>query len=122
MRIFVIANATADFSNFQIDWAQGQTTEDKNFSPLYSSSNPLFDPTEVYVWEISNMQAQDVTLRLRLNSSKGTYAETFASFAIRPIKPEPTRLPPTPTPIPIIPTPEPTTGLVLMTLTPTPTP
>ncbi len=124
VRIFVIANATANFGNYEIEWAKGQTTNDGDFNTLYSTSNQSYEPTEVYVWDISSMNTQTVTLRLKLHSNKGTYAETFVTFDINPIRPEPTPLPPTITPTPTYQPTETddTPALILMTLTPTPAP
>ncbi|MBN1230955.1 MAG: transglycosylase domain-containing protein [Anaerolineales bacterium] len=111
VRIFVMADATENFEKFKLYWAPGDDPDEEDYELLYTKKIPVSDPQEIMDWDVTDIPNGDVTLKLYMESSEDTYAETFLHFQLNIPTPTPTR---TPTPKPTkTPTPEPT-----ITLTP----
>lgn len=105
--IYVLADATDWFDSVRLDYGLGD--DPREWTALAERNQPLSEPENFYTWDLRDLPAGRVTLRLTLHSTQDTYAETFLHLNIQV---------PTPTPTPT-PTPEPTPT---QTITPTPTP
>jgi len=101
--IYVIANATADFRHWRLDYGLGE--DPSEWRPLLEGVSDQYEnPQMVYSWDLHELPAGVVTLRLRMESNRDTFAEKTVTITLQ----VPT---PTPTPEPtatITPTPEPT--------------
>ncbi len=112
LSIYGRADATSKFSEFWLHWGRGDDPVDWDL--LREEDDPVNQPDEIYEWDVSELEAGVVSLRLRVLSSEDTYAETTVSIDLQV---------PTPTPTPTdTPTETPTpTATFTPTLTPTPT-
>lgn len=105
--IYLVANATADFKRFSMDWGVGEKPVEWK-SLLENVTIPYPSPEKVISWDLKDVPAGIITIRVYMESVLGTYAEKNIRLDIQL---------PTATPTPTLtPTQTPTT-----TLTPTPT-
>jgi penicillin-binding protein 1C len=109
LKVFAQAGATSNFDYYRLEWGRGDDPVD--WDNLRADEDQISNPDQIYEWDISDMEAGRVSLRLRVYSLVGTYAETKISFDIR----VPTKTP-TPTNLPTA------TPTATFTLTPTSTP
>jgi hypothetical protein len=117
LRIYGIADATAWFDNWELSFGHGNDPND--WDRLEADNRPLGQPDVLYEWDLVELPAGEITLRLRMESTEGTYAEVKIIVNLQ--VPTPT---PTPTPTETL-TPTPTETLlpsVTPTITNTPTP
>ncbi len=105
--VYVVADATDWFDSVSLEYGLGEDPDE--WIVLEKHRNPISEPGIMTSWDLRDLPPGRVTLRLYMNSTQDTYAETFLHLNIQV---------PTPTPLPTstpLPTPTPTQ-------TPTPTP
>jgi 1A family penicillin-binding protein len=112
--ISVVANATAGFRSWRLDWSS--IADPENWKTLLSDFNiPVALPARVYTWDLSGMPNGQVILRLYMQGDGDGFADKHISVNL--VLPTPTAMPTsTSTPTPTV-TPIPT-----LTNTPTETP
>ena len=98
--IYGIADATANFHGFQLDYGRGD--DPVKWETLTRSRDPIKQPDLIYRWLLDDLKEGVVTLRLYMESSEDGFAEKRIHLNLR------------------IPTPTPTPTFTL-TSTPTPT-
>lgn len=114
--------ATAEFERYQLEYGFG--ADPLQWETLKSDQVQIQQNGKIYEWDLSNIPAGEVTLRLSVYSTRGTYARMKIRVNIQVPTPTPTPTP-TETPTPTFtPTPSPTetptpTVTVLITATPT---
>lgn len=122
LEIFGQAGATADFDFYELEFGLG--SEPVKWESLAREGIPVNEPRKLYEWDLEEIPAGEVTLRLIVHSVNETYAETKMSLNLQVPTPTPTPTD-TPTPTPTdTPTPTPTntpTFTPTPTITPTPT-
>ncbi|MEL7644883.1 MAG: transglycosylase domain-containing protein, partial [Anaerolineaceae bacterium] len=113
-KIVGVIDATANFKDFKIDWGEGEKPGEWNTLVDWENT-PVRSAEEIYSWDLTDITAEIVTVRIRLRSTLDTQVEK--RFTLRLTVPTAT---PTPTEMPTL---TPTLTLTPMpTLTPTPTP
>ena len=106
--IYGMADATSNFDYYRLEWGRGYDPVD--WDTLRRQDTPVDRPDDLIAWDVSELGAGVVSLRLSVFSTQGTYAETKLSIDLQV---------PTPTPTPTdLPTATPTFTL---TFTPTAT-
>ena len=114
--IFGQADAGADFRNFRLDFGLGY--DPLEWERLTRSEEPAAQNEKIYTWELDEIPSGPITLRLRVNSIRDTFAEILVHLILQVPTPTPT---PTTTPT-ATPTSSPTlTPTDTPTVTPTPT-
>ncbi len=114
LSIYGRADATANFKSYLLEWGRGDDPVD--WDTLRERDLPVNPPDEIYEWDISEIKAGKITLRLSVFSTEDTYAQTTVVVDLQ--VPTPT---PTPTETPTL-TPTPTeTPTPTLTFTPTAT-
>lgn len=124
--IFARVDASADFRDFKLDYGLGD--EPIEWNRLMDSDQPVSQPAMIYTWDLDEIPAGVVTLRLRMNSIRDTNAVLRLHVNIQVPTATPTSTPtptttgtPTDTALPIF-TELPTqTAVVISTLTPSAT-
>ena len=114
--IYGQVNATNYFNFYQLEYGMGE--DPVKWELLDKRNSPIGQPDKIFTWDMFEVPAGPVTMRLILYSSQDTYAELRVHLNLQ--VPTPTSTPtetPTPTPTPTE-TPTPTTT---PTMTPTPT-
>lgn len=133
IEIFGQAGATGDFESYELDYGLGD--DPVQWERLKEGKSQVDPAGKIYTWDVSELPAGEVTLRLVLNSNHDTFAEVklHLNLEVPTPTPTPTETPtptytPTPTPTPTI-TPTPTqvvtpteTSTPTRTATPSPTP
>jgi penicillin-binding protein 1C len=112
--IFVIADATEWFNWVRLDFGIGDNP--RRWQALEQSNSPIKEPGLFYEWDMSEIPAGPVVLRLLMESTEGTSVEVKITLNVQvpTPTPEPTpTLPPTETPFP--------TSTMIPTLVPTET-
>jgi penicillin-binding protein 1C len=109
--IFAVVKATSDFKDFRLDWGKGENPS--QWENLVKGITSQYDqPERIYTWHLDEVEAGTITLRIRMESTKGGFAEKKIRLDIQVPTPTPTpTLTPTVTPTP--------TETLLPTLTPT---
>lgn len=97
--IYGVANATSDFREYRLEWGRGDDPVD--WDTLKHQTFPVDQPDDFYEWDVSQLEAGRVTLRLSVFSTRDTYAEKSITIDLQ------------------VPTP---TATVTATFTETPTP
>jgi len=131
-----MVTATENFDYYRIEWGRG--AEPLTWETLVDEvRNPQETPDTLYEWDLEEVEAGIVTLKVYIHSTEDTYAEKTFSLNIQVPTPTPTETPtPSATPSPTAtqtasPTVEPTgtftptrtpTATATPTVTPTPTP
>jgi hypothetical protein len=105
--IFGQADATGNFDYFQLEWGPGD--DPIEWETLEKRNRPLTQPDKITSWDLSELPAGMVTLRLWIHSTLDTFAEVKLQINLQVPTPTPT---PTPT----------ATATSTPTLTPTNTP
>jgi hypothetical protein len=104
--ISVVANATAGFRSWRLDWSS--IADPENWKTLLSDFNiPVELPAKVYTWDLSGMPDGQIILRLYMQGDGDSFADKHISLNL---------LLPTPTPMPT------STSTPSPTVTPIPTP
>ncbi len=107
IKVFGRAGATADFYQYRLEFGFGDDPAD--WKVLTKSKIPVNDPDELYEWDVGELPAGVITLRLYVKSTRDTYAEVRIQLDLQVPTPTPTETPtPTGTPTPT-PTATPTT-------------
>jgi penicillin-binding protein 1C len=135
--IYGTADATANFDYFKLDYGPGSDPHDWK-TLVDNNHSPVKQADKIYTWDLTDVPSGEVTLRLYLHSTKGTYAEKRIHLMLQvpTPTPTPTRTPtatstftatPTSTNTPVPPTRTPTpmpsnTPTLIPTVTPTWTP
>ena len=122
LKIIGQAGATANFDYYQLDYGLG--SDPVKWERLTRGGNQIQDGGELYEWDLADLPAGEVTLRLKVFSTTDTYAELKLHLNLQVPTPTPTPTE-TPTPTPTF-TPTPTatptpTETPTPTVTPTPT-
>ncbi len=74
LELFAQIDATADFSHYHLEYGLG--SDPQEWLPLTDSSAPLKQPEKFYVWDIKDLPAGVITLRITLKSTRDTSVET----------------------------------------------
>jgi len=113
--IFAVADATANFQSFRLDYGEG--SDPSRWTVLVdTTSSPVPTPSKIYTWDLTDVKGDIITLRLYMKSSTGGHADKRVHLRLNLPTPTPT-LTPTSTP-----TNTPTsTNTLLPTSTPVPT-
>jgi len=122
--IFAVADATANFQYFRMDYGEG--SDPSTWTTLVdTTSSPVTPPSKIYTWDLTSVTGDVITLRLYMNSNTGGHADKRVHLRLNLPTPTPTLTPtstPTNTPTPTdMPTSTPTPSLT-PSQTPTPTP
>jgi membrane peptidoglycan carboxypeptidase len=116
LEVFGQAGATANFESFRLEYGLG--TDPVQWELLGQQGIPVDEPARLFEWDLDELPAGDVTLRLYMESTQDTYAEIRIRINLQVPTPTPTPTPTyTPTPTPTQ-TPTPTAS---PTITPPPT-
>jgi penicillin-binding protein 1C len=113
-KIIGIIDATANFQDFRIDWGEGEDPTEWNVLVDWNN-DPAHTPQEIYEWDLTEVEAPVVTLRVLMRSTVDTQAEKRFTLTLEVPTPTPTETP-TPTLTPTA------TSTEVPTLTPTPLP
>jgi hypothetical protein len=117
LELFGLADATSGFKSVRLDFGRGEKPVE--WELLAKGNQSLPEVEKLYTWDLLNFEAGVVTVRLYMESTEDTYAETFLHLNIQVPTPTPT---PTETPTPTY-TPTPTLEPTYTpTVTPTETP
>lgn len=113
--IYIQANASANYDKWDLFFGLGENPVE--WTKLEQSNKPLPQPDKVISWDISALPAGEVSLRLYLTSTIGTFAQKIIHLNLQVPTPTPTSTPTstttnTPTP----------TGTMTPTPSSTPTP
>lgn len=125
--IYAVVDASDDFRRFRLEWGLGNDPSDWN-TLLENVTDRVPQPDRIYTWDLKDVPAGNITLRIYVESTEDRYAEKVIHLKINVPTPTPTLTPtptvtPTPTQTPTItPTPTPTQTPVPPTPTETPTP
>ena len=84
-------NATDKFDNFRLEYGVGEDPEE--WKTLEKRNKPVKSSKEIYEWDISDMPAGIVTLRIVINSTEDTYAELKIPINLQVPTPTPTLTP-----------------------------
>ncbi|MBC8509501.1 MAG: hypothetical protein H8D34_32015, partial [Chloroflexi bacterium] len=112
LSIYGRADATNNYSEFWLQWGRGSDPVDWDL--LREDNDPVNPADELYEWDVSDLEGGVVSIRLRVLSTEGTFAEKIISVDLRVPTSTPTSTDqPTATPTP--------TATFTPTLTPTAT-
>ncbi len=112
--ISIVANATAGFSSWRLDWSTMAEPENRKIL-VGDIGTPVAVPTKIYTWDLSGMPSGPITLRLYMQGDGDSFADRNISLNL---------VLPTPSPTPSwtsTPTPS-STPVPSSTFTPTETP
>ncbi|HBY09163.1 MAG TPA: hypothetical protein DEH22_15805, partial [Chloroflexi bacterium] len=116
--IYGQADATDNFYIYRLEYGRGD--DPVEWEEIYKKKVPVDEPEKLYEWDVSEIEAGVITLRLYMESTEDTYAEVRIQLNLQVPTPTPTPTQtPTDTPTPTV-TPSPTWTPV-PSLTPTPT-
>jgi membrane carboxypeptidase/penicillin-binding protein PbpC len=73
LEIVAIADASAWFKRFRLEYGPGK--DPAKWELLTERDLPVNQPEEIYRWNLSEMPEGELTLRLYMESTEGTYAE-----------------------------------------------
>lgn len=97
VEINIVAFATSNFDRWHLDFSPKQDPGEKDWQTLMDSHDQVRQPTDVYSWKISKFENGKVSLRLRMESTEGGYAERVLHIRLNYNKPTSTPEPPTAT-------------------------
>jgi hypothetical protein len=116
--IYGQADATDHFFMYRLEYGRGD--DPVEWEQIYRKKVPVDEPELLYEWNVSEIDSGTITLRLYMESTEDTYAETRIRLDMQVPTPTPTPTEtPTETPTPTL-TPSPT-QTPLPTLTPSAT-
>jgi hypothetical protein len=113
--IYAQVDATSDFSHYHLEYGLGN--DPAQWESLDDKNTPVKQSSKMYTWDLSNVAAGQVTLRIVMRSLRNTSAEIRLHLNLQVPTPTSTPTPtatPTPTPT-LTPTASPTS-----TVTPIP--
>ena len=84
-------NATGDFMNYSIAYGIGDNPAEWN--ELVVGNQPTSQPEKIYSWDINAIPRGIITLKIRLESIRGGYAERLVHLNIQVSTPTPTITP-----------------------------
>ncbi|MGB4595784.1 MAG: transglycosylase domain-containing protein [Anaerolineaceae bacterium] len=124
-KISGVISATANFRDFRIEWGEGPEPEEWEVLVDWND-DPAISPQVIYEWDMKDVEAQMITIKVILRSTLGTdLAKKYIVGLLLPT-PTPTSTPtPTETPLPTEipqPTPTPTVPPLPTAIPPTPEP
>ena len=90
----VVANADQGFSFWRIDIAEGTNPGKKDWQPIYTSENPVTEPSNVYTLALSELGAGDYSLRLYMEGKNGGYYQKVVRFLNSYVMPTDVVIPP----------------------------
>jgi membrane peptidoglycan carboxypeptidase len=96
LEIVIQAFAAKDFKNYSLSYGKGKKPSDW-ITLIPPDTHPVNDPTSVYTLDLTSLEPGWLTLLLRVESTKGGYAEWKISLDIQVPTPTPT---PTATEVP----------------------
>jgi membrane peptidoglycan carboxypeptidase len=73
LNIIAIADADEWFKRFRLEYGRGGNPA--SWKLLIERNLPVDEPEEIYRWDLSEMNKGEITLRLYMESTEGTYAE-----------------------------------------------
>lgn len=73
LSIIAIANAREWFKDFRLEYGLGRDPD--TWTLLTEKNLPIKQPEEIYRWDLSEIPDGEITLRLYMDSTEGTYAE-----------------------------------------------
>ena len=128
-KIVGVVDATANFKQFKIHWGEGENPTE--WFPLMDwRQTPVRSAEEIYTWDLSEIEATQITIRVTMHSTINTEVQKFYRVSLALPTPTPTvtptvtatpTLPPTPTELPPA-SPTPPAENTPVPPTPTPTP
>ena len=122
--IFAVADATANFQYFRMDYGEG--SDPSSWTTLVdTTSSPVSAPSKIYTWDLTGLTANVITLRLYMDSNTGGHADKRVHLRLNLPTPTPTLTPtstPTNTPTPTDTPTSTQTPSLTPSQTPTPTP
>lgn len=95
VEFYIKANATANFGSYRLEVGKGRDPNDW-FTLVPATNSPADPANSVYSWDLSDLRAEWVTVRLYLTSTDGHYAEKLMRLHMDLPTPTPTSTP-TPT-------------------------
>ena len=104
--IYAVINATANFQSFRLDWGTGDDPQEWE-TLVDDNSNQYKNPERIHTWDLSEVPAGRITLRLKAKNTDGDlYAERRIHLNLNVPTPTPTATPtvtltPTPTKTPV---------------------
>jgi penicillin-binding protein 1C len=97
--IYAVASATGDFKKFKLQYGVGNNPG--KWKTLMSSTEPYTQPVKLISWNVYEADASRITLRIYMESTKGTFAEKRIRLNIKvPTLTPTTEIIPTETPAP----------------------
>ncbi len=115
--IYAVISATADFDRFELQYGVGNNPT--NWKTLVRSDTQYKQPEKLIAWDISEVDAARITLRIYVHSKKDTFAEKRIHLNLLLPTPTPTI---TPSPTIEIPATETPTATLTPEFTDTPSP
>lgn len=88
LKIFAMANATGYFESYRLEYGQGK--DPVNWETLKEGNNPVTEPSEIYSWDLEELEAGWVTLRLYITGQNGGHAEIKVHLDLQVPTPTPT--------------------------------
>ncbi|MEX1247042.1 MAG: transglycosylase domain-containing protein [Anaerolineales bacterium] len=107
VEIVIVADATDNFDEWVLEWAEGDSPRDRDWDELENRHNPVPNANDVYTLDMDEMPRGAISLRLTMLATNGGYAEV--EIVIYNDLPQPTPVPtntpaptstPTETPLP----------------------
>ncbi|MEX2144167.1 MAG: transglycosylase domain-containing protein [Anaerolineales bacterium] len=95
--ISIIADATANFEEFVLEWAPGDSPRDRDWVELFNGKNPRANAYQAATLDMDALPRGAISIRLSMFATRGGYAEV--EIVIFNELPEPTAVP-TPTKVP----------------------
>jgi membrane carboxypeptidase/penicillin-binding protein PbpC len=125
LSIYGQADATQNFDYFRLEWGEGDDPDEWNV--LGKGEDPFAQPDKLFSWDLSDIPAGEITLRLYMHSTQDTSAQVRVHLDLQVPTPTPTATPtatvtPTPTSTPTATNTPTITSTRLPTETPTPSP
>jgi membrane peptidoglycan carboxypeptidase len=118
LEIFAMASGRNDHRLWRLEYGLGDDPQEW-FTLVGDTSNNVSQPEKIYVWDLKDIPAGTVTLKLYLESTEDTYAERRIHINLQVPTPTPTPTPTATTTPTVTPTPTPTQTLPPPTSTPT---
>jgi hypothetical protein len=80
--IYAVVSATADFKQFKLQYGVGDNPS--KWKNIVKSSQQYTQPTKLATWDVYEPDDSRVTLRIYMESTKGTYAEKRIHLNLEP--------------------------------------
>ncbi len=81
LSIYGRADATSNYSELWLQWGRGNDPVDWDL--LREDNDPVNPADELYEWDVSDLEAGVVSLRLRVLSTEGTFAEKIITLDLQ---------------------------------------